>query len=350
MITRNSWGSMPDGRTVDLFTLTNAQGMTASITSYGAILVGLTAPDRNGTMADVVLGYDTVDEYINGRGYFGAVVGRVANRVSHGQFELDGVLHKLPRNKEKFQMHGGATGFHSRLWEAEAEKTMEGPAVTLRYRSADGEEGYPGNLDAEVVYLMTGAGLRMTCRARTDKPTVVTMTNHAYFNLSGDPGSDILDHVLTLNASRYLPTDNDQIPTGAVHDVAGTPFDFSRPKAIGLHIDADHEAIGIGQGYDHYFILDGDIGEMTPAAQIFHGGSGRVLEVCTTQPGLQFYSGNHMADRINGKLGVMYGYRSGFCIETQAYVDAPNRPEFPAITLRPGERYEQITEYRLSGK
>lgn len=347
-ITGKPWGVMPDGREVQLFTLVNRRGMQATITNYGGIIVSLTAPAKNGTMADVVLGYDTLDEYINGRGYFGAVVGRVANRVSNGRFELDGVTHEVSKNKPTFQLHGGAGGFHSRLWNADIVDDIEGSHLVLSYHSPDGEEGYPGNLDATVIYTLTERGLKMVFRAETDAPTVVTMTNHAYFNLSGSVTEDVLDHVVTLNASRYLVTDSDQIPTGEIADVAGTPLDFTRPKAIGLHIDAPHEAIGIGQGFDHYYVIDSDPGEMAPAGQIFHGGTGRVLEVCTTQPGMQFYSGNHMADRINGKLGAMYGFRSGFCVETQGYVDAPNRPEFPAITLRPGEIYEHTTEYRLS--
>lgn len=347
-IKRQPWGTMPTGESVELFTLTNGRGMQATVTNYGATLVGLTAPDRNGAMADVVLGYDTVDDYINGRGYFGSLVGRVANRIGHGRFELDGTTYEVAKNKEKYQLHGGTGGFHSRLWHAEVADGPDGESLVLTYRSPDGEEGYPGTLDATAIYTMRDSGLRLECRAVTDRPTVVTMTNHAYFNLSGSYTEDVLDHVLTLNSSRYLPTDENQIPTGEIADVAGTPLDFTRPTAIGLRIDAEHEAIAIGQGYDHYYVIDGEPGTLSPAAQMFHGGTGRVLEVCTTQPGLQFYSGNHMADRIKGKLGALYGFRSGFCLETQGFVDAPNRPEFPSITLRPGETYEHVTEYRFS--
>lgn len=347
-IIRESWGRMTEGRGVELFTLSNRSGMKATITNYGATLVSMTAPDRKGSLADVVLGYDTVGEYINGRGYFGALIGRVANRISSGQFELDGTVYEVEKNKPTLQLHGGAGGFHSVLWDAEIEETVTGPRLALTYLSPDGEEGFPGNVTATVIYEMIGTGLRMTCKAETDAPTVVTMTNHAYFNLSGNGTSNILDHVVTLNSSRYLATDETQVPTGEIVDVTGTPLDFTRPKAIGLEIEATDKAIAIAHGYDHYFIIDGDTGELTPAAQIFHGGSGRVLDVCTTQPGFLFYSGNHMADRINGKLGAMYGLRSGFCVETQGYVDAPNRPEFPTITLRPGETHEHVTEYRFS--
>lgn len=346
-IKREHWGELPSGESVELFTLTNNRGMRATITNYGATLVGLTAPDRNGSMADIVLGYDSVDEYVNGRGYFGATVGRVANRI-RGGFKLDGVVCNPVMNKDGFQLHGGATGFHSRLWEAEIVEHFDGHRLDLKYRSADGEEGYPGNLDIVATFILSEEVLRVEYRAETDNTTVVTLTNHAYFNLSGTYTEDVINHVVTLNASRYLATDGAQLPTGEVADVAGTPLDFSRPTAIGLRIDAEHEAISIGQGYDHYFIIDGNPGELTWAANIFHGGTGRVLEISTNQPGMQFYSGNHMAARTNGKLGAMYGFRGGFCVETQGYVDAPNQPEFPSIVLEPGDKYEHVTEYRLT--
>lgn len=348
-ILQEKWGTLPGGGESTLFTLVNDKGMRAVITDYGATLVGLFVPDRNGSLADVVLGYDTLDEYVHGRGYFGAVIGRVANRLS-GPFELDGVQVRPTPNKEYGQAHGGTNGFHSRLWEADAVETLEGPSLVLGLVSPDGEEGYPGNIQATVTYTLTPSGLRFECHARTDAPTVVSLTNHAYFNLggSGMPMDDVLDHVVSINASRYLATDARQIPTGEIADVAGTPLDFTRPGTIGLHIDDDHEALNIAHGYDHYYIIDGDRGELTQAAQVFHGPSGRVLDVCTTQPGMQFYTGNHMPEVTNGKLGVMYGPRSGVCFETHGYVDAPNQPEFPSIVLRPGERYEQVTEYRFS--
>lgn len=349
-IKNEKWGTMPDGRQVDLYTLTNSKGMQATVTTYGATLVGLTASDRNGVLADVVLGYDSANAYINGRGYFGATVGRVANRLSQARFELDGVTHEVSRNKEYGQLHGGGGGFHSKLWAAEPVETFEGASLVLGYNSADGEEGYPGNLDVSVVYTLTEQGLRLEYRAETDAPTVVTLTNHAYFNLGGIGASigDVLDHVVTLNASRYLVTDANQVPTGEVADVAGTPLDFSRPNTIGLRINDSHDALQIGHGYDHYFIIDGPPGELNQGIQVFHSDSGRVLDVLTTQPGLQFYTGNHMPERTNGKFGSMYGVRSGFCVETQGYVDAPNQSEFPSIVLRPGEKYEQVTEYRFS--
>ncbi|QJB55349.1 aldose epimerase family protein [Pseudodesulfovibrio sp. zrk46] len=346
-IMRKPWGELPTGESVELFTLTNKRGMNATVTNYGATLVGLTAPDQNGAMTDVVLGYDTVQEYVQGRGYFGATVGRVANRLRSG-FQLGNDVCEPKKNKPKFQLHGGENGFHSKLWAPEIVEDIDGPKLVLTYRSEDGEEGYPGNLEVTATFVLREAGLRIEYRATTDKTTVVSMTNHAYFNLSGSFTEDVLGHVVTLNAGQYLVTDDDQVPTGALADVSDSPLDFTRPKAIGLHIDAEDEAIAIGQGFDHYFVIDGDAHELTPAAQIFHGRTGRVLEVCTTEPGFQFYTGNHMADRTNGKLGAMYGFRGGFCVEPHGYVDAPNNPGFPSIVLEPGETYEHITEYRLS--
>ncbi|QGY39262.1 galactose-1-epimerase [Pseudodesulfovibrio cashew] len=347
-IRRQTWGALPDGREVSLFTLTNGRGMRASIADYGATLVELTAPDRRGAMADVILGYDTLEEYRTDPNYFGVTVGRVSNRVSNSRFELDGTVHKVTPNEGENQVHGGPGGFHSRLWDASVGSGPDSASLVLRYHSPDGEEGYPGDLDAEVTYTLADRGLVMEFKAVTDKPTLVSLTNHAYFNLSGNLEESVLDHVLTLNASRYLPTDDALIPTGEIADVAGSPMDFTRPKAVGLDVDAPHEAIAMGQGYDHYFVLDGAPGEMKTAAQLFHGGSGRVLEVRTTQPGVQFYSGNGLPERLSGKLGALYGHRHGLCLEAHGYVDAPNQPGFPAITLRPGETYQHVTEYRFS--
>jgi len=347
-IKRTKWGIMPDSREAGLFTLTNARGMTATISDFGATLVGLTAPDRHGRMADVVLGYDTLDGYLADPNYMGRTVGRVANRIGGASFELDGKTYGLPANLGANHHHGGPGGFHTRLFTADVIDSPQYQKLRLSYRSIDGEEGYPGTIDVSVVYTMTGEGLRICCRAETDKPTVVNLANHAYFNLSGVLGEGIGNHVLTLNATSYLVTDDELVPTGEIADVAGTPLDFTRPKAMGLDIDAAHEAISQGQGFDHCFVVDGDPGELTNVAQVFHGGSGRVLDVCSTQPCVHFYSGNHLPARMKGKLGALYGRRHGFCLEAQGYVDAPNRPEFPAVTLRPGEKYKQVTEYRLS--
>lgn len=349
-IKREPWGVMPDGREAELFSLSNRRGMTATVTNYGATLVGLTAPDKRGTMADVVLGYDTLEAYREDPHYMGCTVGRVANRISGAQLHLDGEIHPLSANLGRHHHHGGTGGFHTRLWEPTILESVEHPKLMLTYRSGDGEEGYPGNLDVSVIYTLTEEGLRFCLRAETDKPTVVSLTNHAYFNLSGVRGEGIGDHVLTLNATSYLATDDERIPTGELGDVAGTPLDFTRPKAMGLEIDAVRPCAREGQGYDHCFIIDGDPGELNPAAQVFHGGSGRVMEVCTTQPCLHFYSGDFLPELFSGKLGAMYSRRHGFCLETQWYVDAPNRKEFPAMTLLPGQRYEHVTEYRFTAR
>lgn len=340
-ITRDYWGNV-SGEPVERFTLTNARGMEAVVCSWGATLVGMTAPDRDGVMSDVVLGYDTLDEYVNGRGYFGATIGRVANRLNQGRFVLDGTEYRVSMNKEKYQLHGGAGGFHSRVWTGD----IDGDELILTYVSLDGEEGYPGTVTAKAVYSMIETGLRLTYRAVTDKPTVLTMTNHAYFTL-GTPGEQVLDHVVELNASRYLATDADQVPTGEIVDVAGTPMDFTAPTPIGDRVDSDFEPLAIGHGYDHYYLIDGTPMELNLAGTVSHPGTGRILDVLTTQPGVQFYSGNHMANGVDGKSGAVYGYRCGFCLETQGYVDAPNRPEFPSVELRPGETREHTTEFRF---
>jgi aldose 1-epimerase len=347
-IKRETWGAMPDGREAELFFLTNQRGMTATVTNYGATLVSLTAPDKQGAMADVVLGYETLGGYIKDQSFMGCTVGRVANRISRASFELDGQVYALGANLGEHQLHGGATGFHTRLWDVEILGPSDQQKLMLTYRSVDGEEGYPGNLDVSVVYTLTEEGLRICYRSATDKPTVVNLANHAYFNLSGSVDEGIGDHVLTLNASSYLMTDDSLIPSGEVGDVSGTPLDFTRPKTIGLEIDVAHEFTGAEQGYDHCFVIDGGSDDLIWAAQVFHGSSGRVLDVYTTQHCVQFYSGNHLSDSLTGKLGAMYSKRQGFCLETQGYVDAPNRVEFPAVILKPGEKYKQVTEYRFS--
>lgn len=341
-IVRDHWGDV-SGEPVYRFTLTNGRGMETVVTNYGATLVGQTAPDQSGAMGDVVLGYDSVDEYVNGRGYFGATIGRVANRLGGGTFELDGAVHTVSMNKATYQLHGGAGGFHSRIWDAK----VAGDEVVMTLVSPDGEEGYPGTVTATTVFAVTPDGVRITYRAVTDKPTVLTMTNHAYFTL-GTPGESILDHVVRVNAARYLVTDADQVPTGDIAAVSGTPMDLTEPTRVGERVDADFEPLVIGHGFDHYYIIDGDAGALNRAATVTHPDTGRVLDVFTTQPGVQFYSGNHMAGNVDGKAGAVYGFRRGLCFETQGYVDAPNRPEFPSIVLRPGEQYEQTTEFRFS--
>ena len=344
-ITSQKWGFMPDGTPVELFTLVNGRGMEASIATYGGIITRLTAPDRAGIMADVVLGYDSLDEYLNDCCFFGCAVGRVANRISGARFTLNGVEHVLDRNHGKHQLHGGSEGFNTRVWQADGAETPDGPRLTLTYLSRDGEQGYPGNLDVTISYTLIDNGLRVDYRATTDMPTVVNLTNHSYFNLSGHPEKDCLDHVLTIPASRFMVTDEDQIPTGELADVAGGPLDFTGSPTIGSRIDAKCEPLVIGQGYDHYFVLDDDSESLRLAARAYELTTGRILEVHTTKPGVQFYSGNHMPASIFGKSGIVYGFRSGFCLETQAYTDAPNRQDFLSIVLQPDEKYNHTSEY-----
>lgn len=345
-IRQEQWGVMPGGTPVELFTLSNGRGMEASIVTYGGVITRLTAPDRAGTMADVVLGYDTLEQYLDDCCYFGCIVGRVANRIGRAQFTLDGVTYDLNRNHGDHQLHGGSDGFNSHVWKPEILESSEEPSIRLTYRSVDGEQGYPGTLDVATIYTLTADGLRMEYRATTDKTTVVNMTNHSYFNLTGQPDKDCLGHILTIPADRYMPTDGDQIPTGEMADVVGTPMDFTQPTAIGSRIDEEFEPLSIGQGYDHFYALD-DSASLKLAGRVFEPESGRTLEVHTTKPGVQFYSGNHMPESVKGKAGMTYCYRSGLCLETQGYSDAPNQPNFPSIVLEPGQVYNQITVYQF---
>jgi aldose 1-epimerase len=324
---------------VSLFTLEGKNGLRAEITDYGATLVSLTVPDGRGGAGNVVLGYDSLDGYVGGSAYLGATVGRVANRVGGAEFSLDGRTYELDRNHGKHQLHGGTTGFNRRVWSADPLKFHGGPALSLTLHSADNDQGYPGNLHVVVFYGLTDDGLRMGYRATTDRPTPVNLTNHAYFNLDGAGNGTILDHVAEFEASRYLVTDADLVPTGEISPVAGTPLDFSSPTRVGARIDDPFlKAPG---GYDHYFILDGKPGTMRAGARISSPESGRTLTVATTRPGFQFYTGNSLDEPGHPR-------RSGLCVEAQGYVDAVNHPGFPSVILRPGEIYEQTTEYRFS--
>ncbi|WP_319468524.1 aldose epimerase family protein [uncultured Pseudodesulfovibrio sp.] len=344
-IERTAWGNMPDGGKVMLFTLTNARGMRASVSNYGATLVGLDVPDRDGAMADVVLGYDDLESYRRDTYCMGRIVGRTAGRIRDARFVLGNMIWSLDRNHGEHHIHGGRGGFHARLWNAETAETKDGPAVFLTYESEHHEEGYPGKLFFKVAYTLTVTGLRLWLSGMGDSPTVVNVTNHAYFNLGGHGGGDILDHTLELNAPRYLECDASMIPTGRILDTAKTPLEFSRPMEIGARIK--DEALGGCGGYDHYFLLDGIPGELNPAARLYHPDSGRLLEVFSTQPGLQVYTANFLPDGLDGKAGAVYGKHCGICLETQGCPDAPNQPEFPSVVLRPGEKYEQTTEYRF---
>lgn len=351
-IETRSFGKMPDGQEVKLFTLTNSRGMKMDVTNYGCIIVRLFVPDRAGKLDDVVLGYDDLDGYLEKTPYFGAVVGRYGNRIAKGRFTLDGVEYKLATNNNENHLHGGIRGFDKVVWEAETFNTPDGVGVRFNYLSKDGEEGYPGNLSCQVSYLLTEANeLKINYQATTDKATPINLTQHSYWNLAGAGSRDILDHELMINADRFTPVDKGLIPTGELRPVKGTPLDFTRPTPIGARVNADDEQIRFGGGYDHNFVLNKDQpGEMTLAARVHEPTTGRIMEVWTTEPGVQFYCGNFLDGTIKGKLGRVYQHRYGFCLETQHFPDSPNKPRFPSVILRPGERYQQETIYRFSTK
>jgi aldose 1-epimerase len=348
-ITKELFGTLPDGRKVGLYLLTNENGMQTSITTFGGILTSLAAPDRKGRLADVVLGFDGLDGYLASHPYFGTIIGRYGNRIANGTFDLDGQIYTLARNNDENHLHGGVSGFDKALWAAQSLSTPEGPRLRLTHVSADGEEGYPGRLDVTVDYTLTHENeLRIEYRATTDKPTHVNLTNHSYFNLAGAGGGEILDHEVMINADHFTPVDDGLIPTGEIRGVEGTPMDFREPVAIGARIDDGDEQLQIGSGYDHNFVLNRADGELSFAARVFEPTSGRVMEILTREPGVQFYTANFLDGSVIGKGGTAYGRRCAFCLETQHFPDSPNRPEFPTTVLRPGEVYETTTVYRFS--
>ena len=340
------WGETPDGRGVQLYTVINESGSEARITDYGGILVSLMVPDREGGLDDVVLGYDTLPEYVDDLSYFGCIVGRYANRIAGGRFALNGVEHVLTANERWNHLHGGIKGFSKVVWRGEAVERGDSAGVALSYLSRDGEEGYPGNLRVEVKYLLTeGDELRIEYWAATDRDTVVNLSHHSYFNLAG--GGDVLDHELTLLADRFTPVDGELIPTGELRSVEGTPMDFREATAIGERIDADYEQLELAGGYDQNWVLNEPGPGLHQAARVHHHGTGRTMEMYTTEPGVQFYSGNQIPSHIPGKGGRRYGPRHGLCLEAQHFPDSPNRPEFPSTVLRNGETYKQTTVYRF---
>ena len=345
-IDRGDFGEI-DGRALSLFMLTNASGGQVGITEYGGIVVSLKVPDRHGEFGDVVLGFDTLDAYVADTPYFGAITGRYANRIAGGRFSLDGTDYELAVNNPPNALHGGIKGFDKVVWNGEP--NAEGDGVVFKYVSADGEEGYPGTLTAQVTYTWTDDHeLRIDYEATTDKPTVLNLTNHSYFNLKDGGASPILDHELTIDADRYTPVDETSIPTGELAALEGTPLDFRQPAAIGARIGDDHEQLRFGAGYDHNYVLNRESESLALAATVYEPESGRVMEVLTTEPGVQFYSGNFLDGHHVGKGGVAYEHRSGLCLETQHYPDSPNQPEFPSTVLRPGETYSTQTVYRFS--
>ncbi len=345
-IPRQSFGTAPDGTPVELFTLRNAAGVEARISNYGGIVVSLETPDRKGVFGDVVLGYDQIDGYHKASPYFGCLVGRYGNRIARGRFTLDGQTYTLATNNYPNALHGGVRGFDKRVWTPKPVVTPSGPSLELTYVSADGEEGYPGTLTVKVVYTLTADnGLRLDYTATTDKATVVNLTQHSYFNLAGK--GDILGHVVEMPADRYTPVDSTLIPTGVLPSVAGTPFDFRQPTAIGARINQPDEQLKFGGGYDHNWVFTKRAGDLTLLARVTEPTSGRVLEVLSTEPALQFYTGNFLDGTITGKGGWTYQFRNGFCMEPQHYPDSPNQPNFPSVVLRPGETYRNTIVYRF---
>jgi aldose 1-epimerase len=350
-----SFGTLPDGREARLYTLRQPSGFTAEITDFGGAVVRLLVPDRTGRLADVALGFDTVTPYVKDSPFFGALIGRVGNRVAGGQFTLDGQTYPLATNNSPggipCHLHGGKLGFDKVLWSAAPALRDAQPALRLRYTSPDGDEGYPGTLSVEVTYSLTAdQGLRIDYTATTDRATPVNLTHHGYFNLAGAGRGDVLGHEVMLRARRYTPVTPGLIPTGELAPVADTPFDFTTPHVIGARIGENHAQLRFGGGYDHNWVLDSTDGSLALAATVREPASGRIMEVLTTEPGIQFYTGNFLDGNVPGKSGAAYPYRSGFCLETQHFPDSVNQPNFPSTILRPGQTYRSTTVYRFSAR
>jgi aldose 1-epimerase len=343
-VKKESFGKTSDGKEVSLYTLTNANGLKATITTYGGIMTSLYVPDRDGKLGDILLGYNDLEGNINDKSYLGALIGRYGNRIAKGKFTLDGVEYTLATNDGPNHLHGGVKGFNKVVWDGQALEGADGPALKLTYVSADGEEGYPGKLTCTVIYTLTNNNeLKVSYEAETDKPTVVNLTQHNYYNLAGYDSGDILGHELTINADGYTLPDESLIPTGEIAPVKGTSFDFSEPHTVGERI-AD-----VKGGYDHNYVLNRSDDSLSFAARVYEPKTGRVMEVYTTEPGIQFYSGNFLDGSAKGK-GATFNKHNAFCLETQHYPDSPNRPEFPSTVLRPGEKYSTVTVYKFSAK
>jgi aldose 1-epimerase len=339
--TKSNFGKLPDGTVVNLYTLTNSHGLLAKVITYGTIITELHVPDRTGNNGDIVLGFDNLDQYLKGHPYFGCTVGRVANRIAKGRFTLDGKAYQLAVNNGPNHLHGGLKGFDKAVWKAEPKS---GASVKFSYSSPDGEENYPGKVDAVVAMALTDANeLRIDYSAVTDKPTPVNLTNHSYFNLAGH--GDILNHELMLAADFFTPSDETSIPTGEIKPVKGTPMDFTTPKPIGSRIS---QVKGEKIGYDHNYFINHGGKDLTLFARVRERETGRVMEVSTTQPGVQFYTGNYLDGSLTGKHGVVYGQHTGFCLETQHFPDSVNHPNFPSVILRPGQSYRQTTVFKFT--
>jgi aldose 1-epimerase len=351
-IKKSVFGTLEDGTHIDAYTLINTKGMEVKIISYGGRIVSLSVPDKNGSFENVTFGFDNIQDYVNENPFFGALVGRYGNRIAKGKFSIDGNQYTLVTNNGENHLHGGTVGFDKIVWDVEPIESEDNAQLELHYVSKDGEEGYPGKLEVTVMYTLNNDNeLSVEYKAETDKPTVVNLTQHAYFNLSGDFSKDVLQQEVVLHADRFLPVDAGLIPTGELRNVSGTPFDFTQAKAIGKDINQENNQLKLGGGYDHCWVLNGEKGTLRKSATAYDPTSGRFLEVFTTEPGIQFYTGNF----LDGSLPIPgnergYGKRSGFCLETQHYPDSPNQPEFPSTRLNPGETYETTTKFKFSTK
>jgi aldose 1-epimerase len=349
-ITKADFGRLPDGTPVEIYTLRNAKGAEARIMTYGGIVQKLTMPDRNGHYADIVLGYDDLDGYVKVAPYFGALIGRYGNRIGAARFTLEGKTYELAKNNNGNSLHGGVKGFDKVVWHVEeAEVGEHGPELELSYLSKDGEEGFPGNLRVKAEYVLTDNNeLKVKFKATTDQPTVVNLTHHSYFNLAGQGNGDILGHVVQINSAKTTPVDASLITTGEFADVTGTPFDFRKPTTIGAHINDSDKVLQYGPGYDHNWVINKPLGKFGLMARVVEPNSGRVMEVLSDEPGLQFYAGNFLDGTIHGKGGVAYQIHTGFCMEPQHYPDSPNKPNFPSVELKPGQKYHNVIVYKFS--
>lgn len=337
-----------DSSQLEAYTLKNSHGIQVTITNFGGKIMSIQVPDRNSTWADVTLGYDQTDQYLNGNPYFGAIIGRYGNRIAKGKFAINGNMYELPINSRQDSLHGGPTGFHNQIWQAKVDHRNEAAVLHLTYVSSDGEAGYPGTLKVEVIYALTDKNeLVIDYLAETDRSTIINLTNHAFFNLRGEGSNDVLNHLIKINAKSFTPVREGLIPTGEIKSVKGTPFDFTEFHAISERIDLDEEQLRLGRGYDHNWVLDKKENEFSLAAVVREPQSGRELEVWTTEPGLQFYSGNFLDGSDIGKGGKSYKFRSAFCLEAQHFPDSPNQPNFPSTLLKPGETYRQKTMYKF---
>ena len=346
-----TYGTLPDGTTAGLYTLTNANGLTATLTDFGATLVSLKTPDRNGNLADITVGYDTLNGWVNDGSYMGASVGRYGNRIAWGKFTLDDTEYTLAQNNGDNHLHGGNVGFNKKLWQAQRIEAIDGEGVQFTYVSPDGEEGYPGELTSVVTYLLNNSDeLVITFEATTTAPTVINLVHHTYWNLTGDPSKTILDHKLLLLADGYTPTDETGIPSAGIQPVEGTPFDFRSATPIGERINGGHKQLINGKGYDHSWAVNGEPGTLRMAAVAYDPSSGRVMQIKTDQPAIQFYTGNYMDGSSTGKGGIPHNHRTGFCLETQVFPDSPNQPELSSAVLRPGETYKHTMVHVFATK